>query len=99
MPLSPSRRFSSAERVTLEGMTVTTFLAGIVLAIAFGGILTALWMRARAASEDARAAADATRPLAGTLERIETQMREFEAQRQHAMGGLDVHLASLSKDT
>ena len=80
-------------------MTVTTFLAGFVLALALGAILTALWMRARNASEEARAAAEATRPLAGTLERIETQMRAFEAQRQHMMGGLEAHLASLSKDT
>jgi len=80
-------------------MTVTTFLAGFVLALALGAMLTALWMRARNASEEARAAAEATRPLAGTLERIETQMREFEAQRQHMMGGLEAHLASLSKDT
>jgi len=80
-------------------MTVTTFLAGFVLALALGGVLTALWMRARHASEEARAAADAARPLAGTLERIEAQMREFEAQRQHMMGGLEVHLASLSRDT
>jgi len=80
-------------------MTVATFLAGFVLALALGAVLTALWMRARSASEEARAAEDSTRPLAGTLERIEAQMREFEAQRQHAMGGLEVHLASLSKDT
>jgi len=80
-------------------MTVTTFLAGFVLALALGAVLTILWTRARSAAEEARAASDATRPLAGTLERIEAQMREFEAQRQHMMGGLEAHLASLSKDT
>jgi DNA recombination protein RmuC len=80
-------------------MTVATFLVGFVLALALGAALAAVWMRARHAAEEARAAADAARPLAGTLERIEAQMREFEAQRQHMLGGLEAHLAALSKDT
>ena len=80
-------------------MTVATFLTGIVLALAVGAAIAAVWMRARKAAEDARAAAEATRPLAGALERIETQMREFEAQRQHMLGGLEAHLSSISRDT
>jgi DNA recombination protein RmuC len=73
-------------------MTATTFLIGIVLAIGLGVALAVVWMRARAA-------ADSALPLADTLSRIESQMREFEAQRQHAQGGLEAHLASLSKET
>src|SRR5713101_158023 len=77
-------------------MTPATFLAGIVLAVALGAALgaamVALWFRARAA-------ADATRPIAGTLERIESQIRDFESQRQHMLGGLEHQLTSLSRET
>jgi DNA recombination protein RmuC len=48
---------------------------------------------------EARQASDAARPLAEALARIESQMREFESQRQHAQGGLEAHLTSLSKET
>lgn len=85
----------------------TTFWAGFVLAAAFGVIATVvvvLRQRARQAaqqSEDAArlAISDATRPLADTLARIEGQIREFESQRQHAMGGIDTQLTTLGKDT
>ena len=31
--------------------------------------------------------------------RIESQMHEIESQRQHSLGGMEAHLATLSKDT
>lgn len=68
-------------------------LAGVVLGGALVGLGVALWTRSQRPQEDP------VKPLADTLVRIETQMREFEAQRQHAMGGLDTHLSALSKDT
>ena len=74
-------------------MTATTFLAGIVLAIALGAVLAGLWFRAHSA------AAHAARPIADTLQRIESQMRDFESQRQHMLGGLEHHLSSLSRET
>jgi DNA recombination protein RmuC len=80
-------------------MTPATFLAGIVLALALGAAMAALWFRARTAANEARAAADATRPIAGTLERIESQIRDFESQRQHMLGGLEHQLTSLSRET
>jgi DNA recombination protein RmuC len=80
-------------------MTLATFLAGIVLALALGAVLAAVWFRARSAAAEARAAADSARPIAGTLERIEAQIREFESQRQHMLGGLEHQLSSLSRET
>ena len=80
-------------------MTPATFLAGIVLALVLGAALTALWFRVRSAAAEARAAADATRPMVGTLERIESQIRDFESQRQHMLGGLEHQLTSLSRET
>src|ERR1700688_2912708 len=84
-------------------MAVETFVAGIVVAVALGAALAALWFRgrtgARAAEDAARAAADSTRPVAETLARIEAQMREVESQRQHMMGGLEQQLGALSRET
>jgi len=85
-------------------MTVTTFWAGFVLALVLAGVIAGLAVllrtRSKRAAEDARiAVAEATLPLSDTLARIEGQMREFEAQRQHMMGGIDAHLSTLSKDT
>jgi DNA recombination protein RmuC len=37
--------------------------------------------------------------MADALARIEAQMREIESHRQHALGGLEAHLATLSKET
>src|SRR5580692_12164700 len=34
-----------------------------------------------------------------TLQRLEAQIKELEAQRQHALGGLDQQLTSLSRET
>jgi DNA recombination protein RmuC len=84
-------------------MPSATFWIAIVLAAAAGLGLALLWMRARTAAEitknDARTAADAARTMADSLARIESQMREIESQRQHALGGLEAHLATLSKET
>ncbi len=74
-------------------MDPVTFWVGFVLGGAVAGCAVALWLRSKVKPEDN------TKPLTETLARIETQMRDFEAQRQHMMGGLDAHLSSLSKDT
>src|SRR5712691_303860 len=86
-------------------MTAGTFIVGIVLALAVGAALAALWMRARAASLDtkavaeAQAAARAAEPITDTLARIEAQMRELEAARRQSLGGMEASLAALSRDT
>jgi len=96
-------------------MPSATFWIAIVLAAGAGVALTAVWMnawmRARLAAQsttqtiaqttanDARLAADAARTMADALARIESQMHEIESQRQHSLGGLEAHLATLSKDT
>ena len=56
------------------------------MALALGAALAAVWFRARAATLAAREATDSTRPIADTLARIETHIRDIEAQRQHMMG-------------
>ena len=69
-------------------MPPATFVAGIVLALALGIFVTALYFRNRPAPA-----------IAQTLERLEHQLRELESQRQHMHGGLDHHLTSLSRET
>jgi DNA recombination protein RmuC len=80
-------------------ITGGTFVAGIVLALLLGAALAAVWFRARSAALAALEAADSTRPIADTLARIETHMRDIEAQRQHMMGGIEQQLGALSKET
>src|ERR1700692_4116454 len=69
-------------------MPTATFLAAIVLALAVGVFLTALWFRSRPSP-----------PVMATLERLEAQIKDVESQRQHMLGGLDQHLTSLSRET
>ena len=88
-----------------------TFWIAIVLAAGGGAALAVVWMNAwmrarnaaqsaaQAIASDARTAAEAARPMADALARIETQMREIESHRQHSLGGLEAHLATLSKET
>src|ERR1700692_4004935 len=76
-----------------------TFAAGIVVALALGIAFAAVWFRARAATAAAHDAAESTRPIADTLARIETHIRDIEAQRQHMMGGIEQQLGALSKET
>jgi DNA recombination protein RmuC len=82
-------------------MNAETYIFGIVLAIALGAALSAvlagLWFRNR--QSPAAAAEETARPLAEALARLEAQIREFELQRQHSLGGLEQHLTSLSKET
>jgi DNA recombination protein RmuC len=87
-------------------MAAATFLVGIVLALVLGAALAVVWGRVKAASAEARAATDAAgqasqaaQPLAATLARIETQMRELEGQRRQMLGGLEATLSSLTKET
>jgi DNA recombination protein RmuC len=84
----------------------TTLLIGIVLATALGitlGVtLGALWFRSRPSQPAIVPAAienDPAQPLAEALARIESQIHDFEAQRQHMFGGLEHHLTSLSRET
>ena len=90
-------------------MTVATFLIGIVLASAAGALIATVLVRLRSsieksaeksAADAARAAAeDSNRPVGDTLARLEAQIRDLEAQRHHAFGGLEHHLAALNKET
>ena len=74
-------------------MMAATFLGGIVLAFLLGGALALLWQRNRTPK------VDPAQPVADALSRLEAQLRESELQRQHALGGLEHHLASLGKET
>jgi len=77
-------------------MNAGTFLVAIVLALALGAVLGGLWLRNR--TPPATPPQD-TRPITDTLQRIETQMRDFEAQRQHMLGGLEHQIGALSRET
>ena len=79
-------------------MTTATFLAGIVLALALGAVWGALWMRERRESLPKEPPTKEP-PVADALARIESQIREFEAYRQHTMGGLENQLNHLSRET
>lgn len=77
-------------------MAAATFLGGIVLALALGLALGAMFgLRFRTAANPP----DPVQPLAGALARLETQLRETEAQNQRTLGGLEQHLTSLGKET
>lgn len=71
-------------------MQIATFLGGIVL----GAVLAALWFWFRS-----RSAEQTAKPVADALQRLETQMRDFELERQHTLGGLSQQLTSLGKET
>lgn len=73
-------------------MPFATFLAEIVLALALGAAAAILWQRGRPAQ-------DPVQPVAEALARLENQIRQFELDRQHALGGLDHHLTTLSRET
>ena len=80
-------------------MSVETFIIGIVLALGAGILLALLWSRAKAAARAAETAAEATRPIADTLTRIEARMRDLESERQRMLGGLEQQVSALSKET
>ena len=63
------------------------------MALALGVILGALFMRER------RAELPQEPPVADALQRIESQIREFESHRQHMLGGLENQLSNLSRET
>jgi DNA recombination protein RmuC len=83
----------------------TTLLIEIVLALLAGitlGVSVGVLLRARSPSSAAverLVEDDAAQPVAETLARIESQMRDFESRRQHMFGGLEHHLTSLSRET
>ncbi|MBV8842394.1 MAG: DNA recombination protein RmuC [Bryobacterales bacterium] len=78
-------------------MTAVTFVLGIVLALALGAALALLRMRALSTERDAPE--NPVQPLADAVARLENQIRDFELQREHALGGLEQHLTSLSRET
>ena len=80
-------------------MSLETFLIGIVVALAAGAGVAALWFRGRTSPIAAPPEPPAGPPVAETLARLESQIRELEAQRQHMMGGIEQHLEALSKET
>jgi DNA recombination protein RmuC len=71
-------------------MTGGTFLAGIVLALAVGALLGFLFHRGRRADDPA---------LAVSLDRMQAQIHELEAQRERMLGSLDHQLSALSRET
>ncbi|HLH43471.1 MAG TPA: DNA recombination protein RmuC [Bryobacteraceae bacterium] len=75
-------------------MTAATFFAGIVLALAVGAAIGALWERSRPARRE-----NPAQPVAEAVERLEKQIREVELQRQHMLGGFERQLASLHQET
>jgi len=84
-----------------------------LLGLALGAAIVALWLEPQAREHAAElhvehnaaqgaaqeAARDAAQPVADALLRIESQIRDFEAQRQRMFGGLEHHLTSLSRET
>ena len=75
-------------------MISATFLIGIVLALAIGAALGVLWERGRATRRE-----NPDEPVVEAVARLEKQIREVELQRQHMLGGLEQHLASLNRET
>ena len=75
-------------------MISATFLIGIVLALAIGAALGVLWERGRATRRE-----NPDEPAVEAVARLEKQIREVELQRQHMLGGLEQHLASLNRET
>jgi DNA recombination protein RmuC len=84
-------------------MSAETFLIALVAAIlvagTVGAVIAALVLRAREAGRAAEAALDSTKPIADTLARIETHMREIDAQRERMAGGLGQQLSELTRET
>jgi DNA recombination protein RmuC len=78
-------------------MIAVTFLATIVLALGLGAALAALWLRTRPAKLECNE--NPVQPVADAVARLETQIRDFELHRQHALGGLEQHLTSLGRET
>ncbi len=75
-------------------MPFATSLAGIVLALAIGAALGFAFSALRR-----RTAQDSVQPVTEALGRLEAQIRQFELDREHALGGLDQHLNALSRET
>ncbi len=71
-------------------MSGGTFLAGIVLALAVGALLGFLFHRGRRTTDPA---------ITDSLDRMQAQIRELEAQRQRMLGSLDHQLSALSRET
>lgn len=88
-------------------MPSATFWVEIVVALVitagFASVLTALWLRRRPAAPEpaspVSAMEEAARPLTEAVNRLEAQIRDFELQRQHSLGGLEQQLDSLGKET
>jgi DNA recombination protein RmuC len=77
-------------------MTPETFIIGIVVALAAGAAIAALWMRGQ---KPEMPIDEATRPIAESIARLETQVRDLEGQRQRMIGGIEQQLSALGKET
>lgn len=83
-------------------MSGATFLAGIVLSLALGTVLgggiVALWLSAHRREippdvlKDVPPDVPKEPPVFDQLQRLESQIRDFESQRQRMLGGLDTSL-------
>ena len=76
-------------------MSLEVFLIAIVVALAIAVSLVAWSFRGRTRPVEL----SSEPPLAETLERLETQIRDLELQRQHMYGGIEHHLGALTKET
>ena len=79
-------------------MPSETYLLEIVLvallAVALGAAGALAWARRKPAQTE-----DPAKPVLEAMARMEAQLREFELQREHSLGGLEQHLSSLSQET
>jgi len=80
-------------------MSLEVFLIAIVAALAIAVSLVAWSFRGRVRPAEPSAELSNVPPIADTLARLETQMRELEAQRHHMLGGIEQHLEALSQET
>src|SRR5262249_52424217 len=76
----------------------------VVFSAALGLLAGSLWRRAKPDEVQPPQAAPqpeaaVPQPLADALARLETLVRESDLQRQHTLGGLEHHLATLNKET
>jgi len=72
-------------------MTPVTFSLGIVVALLAGVLVAVLFLRSEPKEEPSA--------VEETLARLETQIRDMEAQRLKEQGGLQQHLTALNKET
>ena len=84
----------------VPGTLLVEIVLAVVIAAGLASALTAAWLRRRPAGPGpASAMEEAARPLTEAVTRLEAQIREFELERQHSLGGLEHQLSYLGKET